>query len=124
IPCERYLIVARPIIRLAPGNPVRTVTLVAALLCVNGCGLDAYEKELKKEQERIKEFDEAEQVLGNPVEVAARVGGPKTDKVFFRAPWVFAQRPDAVIDGVLYHYPRSATSASAGGSVNRSLTMQ
>jgi hypothetical protein len=86
---------------------------LALLLGVSGCGLDAYEKEVDKSQKRIKEFDEADQLLGNPVELPARPGFV-AGKLFFRPPVVMARQPDGLpIDGFFYHFPRMGKSTAA-----------
>jgi hypothetical protein len=95
------------------------VVAVALLACVSGCGLDVYERKLQAEQKRIHDFDEADQLLGNPVDFPLRlptgpvpVNFPRNDNLFFRAPVVIAQKPDGIpVDDFLCRYARAPVAA-------------
>jgi hypothetical protein len=102
------------------------VAALGLLLCLSGCGLDAYEKKAVAEQERIRRFDEADQVLGNPVDFPAKPVNPvpanfaRNENLFFRAPVVISQKPDGFpVDGYLYRYARTGVPTAAGAPPRR-----
>lgn len=91
------------------------IFVAVALPWFTGCGLNEYEKKYADESERIKQFDLADQALGNPIFFPQNFGTPKNpafqpnQMIFLRLPKEFWGKPDnmtAPIQGLLYRYTK------------------
>src|SRR3989442_10679892 len=88
----------------------QATALLGILALAAGCGLGDYERLMVRSQAKVQSFDEANALLGEPVELPKVAGkeGERDAPVFFRPPRSIAKKDDGKpLGGLVHHFGRA-----------------